>query len=538
MIWKGTIDVAFWSKVMAGLRAFKEAYMSVDVLLDQDFGDFEVRKLRYQIYWAFFENTIYRDRIHSWATSYRHQYALYKYIRSIYNPSYRLGDFWKIHLMGGLLDPMAGDGRVEPSALPIIIPQDNPKEIPLRNALSQLWSWSNLQNCKDIFTLYGVVMGDVGLKVVDDRTRKKVYLEVVHPGLIKSIDLDPFGNIKAYEFEEERFHPENNNKVVTYNEVATRDGNDVVYRTLLDGKIYPWNGSEGEWTEPYGFVPLVVTKHNDVGADWGWSEFHPARSKFHEVDDISSALSDQIRKTVNVVWLFTGQNKPKDPLLLTGTDSSTVSPYPGREEINALYAGSPQADAKALVAPLDLANTLGYLSSLLTRLEEDYPELRYEKLRISNVSAETIREARKPVKEKVNQRRAGYDYALARAQQMAVAIGGYRGIFEGFGLDSYEAGHLEHHIGKRPAFTPDPIADLEKTQLLWKAAEQAGKAGVPLEAFLHLQGWNQEQIDKIVDSEEYRRKQEIKDQALIGLGMIEQPSFEEGEEGEEGDDEA
>ncbi|GAG44503.1 unnamed protein product, partial [marine sediment metagenome] len=49
------------------------------------------------------DQSAYRD-IHTWATAYRKQYALYKYIRPIYNPSYRLGEFWKTHLFGGLLD--------------------------------------------------------------------------------------------------------------------------------------------------------------------------------------------------------------------------------------------------------------------------------------------------------------------------------------------------------------------------------------------------------------------------------------------------
>jgi len=519
---------------VAGLKAFKEAYMSADTLDEEEFGDFDVRKLRYYIYWAFFENTVYRSKIHTWSTSYKLQHALYKYIRSLYNPAFRLGDFWQSHLMGGLLDPQAGDGQNEPSALPIVVPAENGSEAALRDAISQLWKWSNFQSRKDIFTLYGAVMGDVGLRVADDTGRKKVYLEVIHPGTIKDVTCDPFGHVKAYKIEEERKHPVLAGRTVTYTEIAERDGKNVVYQTLLDGEPYAWNGQAAEWAEPYGFVPIVLCRHNDVGLDWGWSELHPGRSKFHEVDDLSSALSDQIRKTVNVVWLFTGQSKPKTTPTLTGADSSTSRPEPGREEINALYASAPDADAKALVAPLNIADTTAYLSMLLERLEEDYPELRYEKLRLSNVSGESLREARKPVEEKVTQRRANYDDALKRAQQMAVAIGGHRKIFDGFSLESYDAGQLDHHIGKRPVFTSDPVSDLGADLLLWQAAEQAGKAGVPLSAFLRLQGWAEDKIDEVVQDEEYKQKQEMRNMALQGFGAMAMGKKEEEDESETG----
>lgn len=516
---------------MAGVKAFREAFMSADTLDEEDFADFDNRKLRYHIYWAFFENTVYRSKIHTWSTSYKLQHALYKYIRSLYNPAFRLGDFWQSHLMGGLLDPQAGDGQEEPSALPIVVPPENKSGDELRAAISQVWKWSNFQSRKDIFTLYGAVMGDVGLRVADDTERKKVYLEVIHPGTIKDVTLDPFGHVKAYEIQEEREHPDRPGRTVTYTEIAERDGKNVVYATYLDGDLYAWNGQAAEWAEPYGFVPIVLCRHNDVGLDWGWSELHPGRSKFHEVDDLSSALSDQIRKTVNVVWLFTGQTKPKTTPTLTGADSSTSRPEPGREEMNALYASNAQADAKALVAPLNIADTTAYLSMLLERLEEDYPELRFEKLRLSQVSGEALREARKPIEEKVTQRRGNYDDALVRAQQMAISIGGFRGIFQGFGLESYEAGDLDHHIGKRPVFTADPVLDMQNEKLLWDTAEQAGKAGVPLSAFLRLQGWAEDKIDEVIQDEEYQQRQEMRNMALQGFGaMAMKREEEEGEE--------
>ena len=46
---------------------------------------------------------------------------------------------------------------------------------------------------------------------------------------------------------------------------------------------------------------------------------------------------------------------------------------------------------------------------------------------------------------------------------MALAIGGFRGYegFDGFTLDSYAAGDLDHTIPARPVFGRDPLDDLE-----------------------------------------------------------------------------
>src|SRR5690606_6064623 len=118
--------------------------------------------------------------------------------------------------------------------------------------------------------------------------------------------------------------------LVTYTETAERGaGEDVIFTTYLNGQPYPWNGQAAEWVEPYGFIPLVLIHHNDVGLDWGWSELHPARSKIHELDDLASMLSDQVRKSINTVWLFTG-DKPSSAPSLAGRTATADLPEPGR----------------------------------------------------------------------------------------------------------------------------------------------------------------------------------------------------------------
>ncbi len=143
------------------------------------------------------------------------------------------------------------------------------------------------------------------------------------------------GNVKAYVLEYQRYDPRNGRSgMVTYREVAERDGDAVAYSTYLENGLYAWDADKGaEWEEGYGFIPMVVLQHNDVGLDFGWSELYPGLSKFREVDDQASKLNDQIRKLVEGAWLMAGVTKAKTTPTATGTEATDEKPQPGREEM-------------------------------------------------------------------------------------------------------------------------------------------------------------------------------------------------------------
>lgn len=446
----------------AAYRAFYEPGVQTDpVDIDGEFSDFDYRRLRYRMNWAFYENDVYRN-IHDWANAYKTTYGLYKYIRNIYNPTYRIGEFWKAHLWGGPLD-FSMDGEPAMSALPILTNNEM-----LTPAIARLWQWSNWQINKDVVALYGTILGDVGLMVVDDVLRGKVYLKMIHPSIIQNLTLDDFGNVKGYVIQEERLSPINDNQTVTYTEIAERDGDNVIYRTFLNGNLYAWNGDVNEWIEPYGFIPLVMIQHNNVGLDWGWSELHAARSKVHEVDDQASLLNDQIRKTIRAKWFAAGLSKPASSPTASETDltgeAAVRRPQPGREEEDIFYAPDPNSKIFPFVAPINIKDTLDNIKATIQELEREYPELRMDIFNAAgDTSGRALRIARQPVEDKAIQRRASYDNALVRAQQMAVAIGGFRGYdgFGGFDLDSFGAGDLDHAIGERPVFRMDPLDEMD-----------------------------------------------------------------------------
>lgn len=490
-------------RIMAGISAFNENMVVVDFESPTDFTDVSARRMRYSIYWAMYENTAYRN-IHAWGQTYRLKYGLYKYIRNVYNPSFRLGEFWSTHLMGGMLDPLAGDGKTTPSCLPILVPEDNAKAEALRFAIATLWRDSNWQINKDIFTLWGSVMGDAFLMVKEDANRGKVKIEVVHPGDITDMSCDEQGNIRAYTLE--RASMDEHGKACMYKETGENmGGGEIMYRTYRDDKPHAWGEDGAEWVQDYGFIPMVAAQHQNVGLPWGWSVIHPVRSKMHEADDVASSISDHIRKNVNAPFLLAGVNPPTGTTtaVSTGSAATTKRPEVGREETPYLYAGAAEAHATPLIATLDYAGAYQHLTGILQEIEREFPELRFDNMRLmGDASGRALRLARQPAEAKVRMRRAGYDDALKRAQQMAISIGGMRGYdgYKDFNDASYKAGELEHTIGDRPVFATDELEAMEEETLFWQNAAAAQSAGVSIEGYLRDKGWDDERIQNVLYS--------------------------------------
>lgn len=493
-------SMSLWSKLRVAAKAFREAYVTADLIDSTDFEDFEARKLRYEIMWALYENTLFRN-IHKWATAYRNQYSLYRHIRNIYNPAFRLTEFWTMMLWGGLLS----DDAMEEGAIPIRTDQQS-----IRKAIAKLWEDSNWNVNKDVLTMWCCSMGDCGLRIVDDVEKKQTRLEVVHPATIKDLTLDPRGYVKAYEIEEARVL---DGRTVLYNEVVSRgEGEDVIFETYADGREYGWNGSPAKWTEVYGFIPFIAFQHNNVGLDYGWAEIHPLRSKANEVDDLASKLHDYIRKAVDPVWLFNFKKPKKSEMSeFSGAEPTLDRPDPHREEIPALYSSLPNATAQPLVTDMiDIEKTAGEIQNILEEMERDYPELQMDIWTVGGyTTGRALRTARQRVERKVIRRRPGYDKALIRAHQMAIAIGGFREYngYEGFNLDSYAEGKLKHTIpADRTIFAIDEAEEIDSKAKFWETIMAAIELGrVPLEMVLQDFGWSQDKIQRFLSSDEMSR---------------------------------
>lgn len=500
----------FLDKIAHGLTAFATKYVTSKPIESEDWNSFAARGIRYDVLWSAFDSTNYQE-VHNWANAYRTQYGLYKYVRPIYSPATRLGNFWRTHLFGGDLDIEAGPTGAIP------IETDNEA---VRAAIAELWKWSRWQSRKDILSVRGTILGDIAIQVVDDVSRGRVYLDLVHPGKLYDVSKDPFGNVKAYILSEEVPDPLKVRPTATYTEKVYREGVNVIYETYRNEELFAWpknvdrtGNAVSRWSEPYGFIPLIVIQHNDVGLDWGWSELHPLRAKMQEADDIASMLGDQIRKSVNPIWLMRGMKETS--LSLEDTDRSTDNPFPGREAVKAIWGGNKDTTAEAMVANLDFESVLLHIDSLLKEMERDIPELSTD---INNAggdaSGRALRIARQPVVAKVMQRRSNYDAGLVAAQQMAISIGGFRGYpeYSGFNLESYIKGDLDHNIMDRPVFEQDSMDEIEISTAQWAAAKAAMDVGIPLESYLKNIGWDELRIAELnITEPEVEETMEVED---------------------------
>lgn len=524
--------------VGAGMSAFREAMLHADprayqTALDFDsFGQWEARCVRYDLFWSLYQNNAYQDLLHKgWATRYKVNFGLYKHIRHLYNPAYRLGEFWAGRLQGGKLDRDAGDGESEQSALPILT--DNEA---IRPALSRLWIDSHWQVNKEVYGRFGSVLGDVALKVEDDPVDGRMRLRVIHPGKIKWVCRNNSGHLESYIIQEARYDPRSPtdaikyatptsdprtaSKAVTYTETAYLDGDTVHYATYLDGSLYPWNGEGAEWDEPYGFIPLYLCQHEPIGMDWGLGCFHSGLSRFREVDDQASGLGDQIRKAIRGPWLLAGVGKGK--LVIPNADDPATVNKPDADRSDMPYLTAQEgATATPLVFPLDIVGVAGHIKDLLADIEANYPELLSDTGGISGTpTAEAVRRTRQVASAKVQARRATYDDCLIRAQQGAIAIGGWRGYdgYAGFGLDDIRGGRLDHQVGHRPVFEVDPLDSLNEDQAFWTAAGLAVKAGVPLEVYLERNGWSEDDLARLGQASEAADAKAIQRQQRLMMG--------------------
>jgi len=161
----------------------------------------------------------------------------------------------------------------------------------------------------------------------------------------------------------------------------------------------------------------------------------------------------------------------------------------------------------------DLTPLLALLDSLIFKLAQvtDTPITRFQVG--MQVRAEgTLQQQEEPLIAKVEKRQTAFGNTWEDALQMCVRL---QNAFGGGTLDEEDRFESEWE----PAQKRDKMAD---ELAFWLAAEQAGKAGVPLAAFLELQNWDQEKIDKIVGSEEYQAKVAMRQRAVESFGQPQQ----------------
>ena len=467
---------SYWSRAVASVRAAataaKETWQQASHETEAAFSDVENRQERYELYWNFYVNNLYRQM-----NTYRSVRGLYRHIRPIYNPVTRLVDFYVAKVWGGQLDYETVGG-----AIPIKTDNDR-----LREPIAQIWEWSNWQARKQLAIRYGACLGDLVIKVVDDERRKQVYLQVMHPRMIKAARFDARGYVTEAVIEYEDWEPSTTSGVYqpfTYKEVITKEQ----FRTFKDSQAHDYYGSGAEWDNPYEFVPMVISPHKDIGLDWGLCCFHNGLDTIDELNDQASVFNDRMRKANSPVIYFAGARAGS--IDMSSTDTATDESR--RQQSPALY-GPAESRPHFLVSEAGMEQSLANVDKMLDELERDFPELALHRLREGgDLSGKALRIMYQDATDRVVEARGNFDAALVRAHQMAVSIGGMRGLFDGFSLDSYQRGDEDHRIGERPVLAE---------AIDFGQIDAALRAGVPawrLWSRLGL-GFSQEEIEEMRD---------------------------------------
>ncbi len=477
-----------WGRFMNSAQAARRAWMSygstTDALsLDPLKWDLPaVRMGRYAIFEAFYNNTAYLNP-NVLLQIQANRPKLYKSVRGIYNPTNRFVSLTQSNIYGGALDMQ---GRIA-GAIPI-----EQADKTLLDAIIQTWKWSNWQTNKSIYVQTGAKFGDVLLKVVDDTFKQRVRMEVLDPRKVVDLVTDEVGDITYVYIEYERL--DDNGKAYTYGEEITPE----TFKTFKDNQPHPYytdaSGKEmAEWDNEYGFVPMALCQYSPTGHTWGQNGYYAALDKISEVNDQASLLNDQVRKVINPVWAVTGASK----------GGQEVDFDIDRENIPLMYIPK-ESSIQAVITPIDIASASSNIKDLLAELERDLPELALYRLREqASVTAPGVKAAYSDAIGRIQEARGQYDGTLVKAQQMAIAIGGYR-RYEGFtaySLDSYENGDLEHFVGNR-AVVPDELSLLDKVNVL-------NGLGGTKKLVLQALGYPDDVIEEIVGADEARARAEV-----------------------------
>jgi hypothetical protein len=445
-----------------GFVSFVQAYRQDYFVAGKEFhwDDYMARVSRYYHNQRLVDNTLY-SAVNRTAVVYKNTEQLYKFIRGLRNPVSRLVNAEVDKVFGGFVNlETFEDGAI----------QIKGADKTLLEALRTIYQWTDISAFKNLLVRQGSSMGDVFILVVDDVAREKVYMEVLDADKVIDARFDARGNVTEIFICYER------------DDYGTRQKYDFglhitkeMYRTFRNDKLYAYSEAEGgtglsEWPNPYGFIPVRLTRHVDNGQLFGETSFHNARTKIDNLNDSVSLLHNNIRRIVETKYAVTGEATiPKDssgnPISINvSTDTRDSSP------LLQLKGG----DIKAIVFPLDILGTLKAIESQTQEIEADLPILALQQIRNlgGNMSGIAIENLYGDGLGAVATLQGNYYNSMIAASQMAISIASFRRYdgFRAYNLNSYENGSLDFTIRPKPVIQYTIPTD-KNIELTMQAAE-------------------------------------------------------------------
>lgn len=438
---------------------------------------FEDRRANLNLLWGYYRNSVF-DSLSAWQ-KYRESYVLYNNIRSLYNPTRRLVNFYVAQVYPGVLSE---DASQLPDGIQLAIPLSKDTPDKLKMVIAQFWQWSNWQSNNKLMVRYGGATGSSLVEILDDVERGKISAVVTWPGKVADLELDDVGNVKMYALEYDAL--DENEHSYKYRKEVTKES----FTYFKDDAVT----SEDE--NFYGFIPAVWCKHIDEGNDFGSPAISGSIAKIDEINGLASHVHDHIDRVIESPGVLSSDS----PIGLLGqaTPRTTSDEYDAvtatREKNSKLRILRAKAGTTwtPMVGNLDPEKTIPHMEKLLAEIEHDFPELSmYQELRkMSQVTGPAAARLMGDVSGRLTEVSANYDTQSIKLFQMAAAIGGFRfkegkdgwklkteqqKKFSPFGLDSYAKGELSMAIMPRPLI---PMTEADTIELTGKRLENAAKA--------------------------------------------------------------
>lgn len=501
------------------MQAGQYLYAAMRRVFDNPANDFTQdtfyqRELDYMLLWAYYNGSMFDKAarlINSWGMTgwtyrswdrYKANYNLYRNIRLVYNPTRRLVDFYAGTIYPGVLSE---DGDDLPDGVSLAIPFSEDTTPELKDAVAQFWTWSNWQAKKSVEVRYGAALGSVLVEVVDDFEKGYVCAEIVWPGFIWDLVLDPSGNVESYTIQ---YSARDDEGFYLYKKEVDINS----FRYFRNDEPYDY-GQGAEVPNLYGFVPAVWIKHLDVGSDHGSPVIAGSMAKIDELNSLVSHVHDQVHKVIGAPMIMWSAGSIANLFGTTkrGPTNEFTEPTTDQESI-LMLKGPPDGRVDQLAGNLALGDTLPVIQQLIAEIEQDNPELTfYNQLReMSQVTGPAAARLVGDVAGRVTEAQAIYDQFNIRLFQMAVAIGGYRANsgawgplndqqkkFLPFNLDSYQRGDLEMAIMPRPLLTATKQEKSQESLAMWTGVKMAVDAGTPLKLVLAQEGWTDEELQEL-----------------------------------------
>lgn len=416
--------------------------------LDEDWNSWQDRSTRYQNGIVMYSNQQYKTSVNHMNPRMQKEQKLYRHIRSPYNPAYRTVEGNVSGVYGGELKRGLRGGSLHLES----------EDDAIREDIFRILEWSSWNQNKSLYVRTGAIYGDVFLKVIDDPFRQLTRLEIVDPRKIQDIEMDDIGNITRVVIQFEKYTSENNQEdFFTYTEIITPK----LFETFKDGEPFAFfkdvNGEpRAKWENVYGFVPMTLVNHIDVGQIFGANSFHAEIGKINTVNDVASILNDSVRNAVDILYHAKGGTQ--------GMGFATNSEEPSRDDIRLVYTAS-SVEMIPLVSPIDITGASQMIRDMLDEIESDIPILALHKIREGgNLTAPGVASAFSDAINQIKDAQANYDGGLIKALKQALFIAGLRG-YNGIMARDFEAEEMMFTFRTREVIK-DNLSKLERVQLL------------------------------------------------------------------------